>query len=68
MAAKGQATSLTHSLQVRPFVTDPPTEIVTLDDYFRRHRLYRLDPDLQALGAAAPLIALTDDHDYGALL
>ena len=50
--------------KVRPFVTDPPTELVTLDDYRRRARLYRLDPDMQALGAKVPFIALTDDHDY----
>jgi hypothetical protein len=51
-------------IEVRPFVTDPPTEIVTLDDYRRRMRLYRLDPDLQLLGSRVPFIALTDDHDY----
>ena len=50
--------------KVRPFVTDPPNEIVTLDDYRRRYRLYRLDPDLQALGAKVAFISLTDDHDY----
>ena len=52
------------SQKVRPVVTDPPTEIVTLDDYRRRYRLYRLDPDLQALTAKVPLISITDDHEY----
>ena len=50
-------------MKVRPFVTDPPTEVVTLDDYRRRHRLYRLDPDLQLLTSKVPYIPLTDDHD-----
>ena len=50
--------------KVRPEVTDPPTEIVTLDDYRRRHRLQRRDPDSQLLGSQVPFIALTDDHDY----
>ena len=52
------------SQKVRPVVTDPPTEIVTLDDYRRRYRLYRLDQDLQALTAKVPLISITDDHEY----
>ena len=42
----------------------PPHEIVTLDDYRRRFALYREDPGLQALSAAAPVIAVWDDHEF----
>ncbi|NWG75667.1 MAG: alkaline phosphatase D family protein, partial [Rubrivivax sp.] len=44
-------------------LSDPPTEIVALADYRRRHAQYRSDPDLQALHAAAPMIAVWDDHE-----
>jgi alkaline phosphatase D len=42
---------------------DPPHEIVTLDDYRRRYRTYRTDPDLRAAHAAHPFIAVWDDHE-----
>ena len=42
---------------------DPPHEAVTLADYRARHAQARLDPDLQALHAAHPMIVLWDDHD-----
>lgn len=45
---------------VRPFEA---TEIVTLTDYRRRYALYRTDPDLQALHAAAPFAVVWDDHE-----
>lgn len=41
----------------------PASEIVTLADYRTRHAQYRSDPDLQALHAAAPMIAVWDDHE-----
>jgi len=41
--------------------TSPLTE--TLEDYRRRHALYKLDPDLQAAHAAFPWIATWDDHE-----
>ena len=41
----------------------PPWETVTLSDYRLRHALHREDRDLQALSAAAPLIAIWDDHE-----
>ncbi|MCK5909977.1 MAG: alkaline phosphatase D family protein [Caulobacter sp.] len=44
-------------------VPDPPHEIVTLDDYRRRHRLYKTDPMLQAAHARAPWIVVWDDHE-----
>jgi len=45
----------------RPF--DPLHECVTLEDYRRRYSQYRLDPDVQRLHAAHPVIATVDDHE-----
>jgi alkaline phosphatase D len=42
---------------------DPPREILSLDDYRRRHALYKTDPALQAAHARAPWIAVWDDHE-----
>ncbi len=42
---------------------DPPTEIVTLSDYRRRHACYKADPQLQAAHARAPWIVVWDDHE-----
>ena len=42
---------------------DPPTEIVSLSDYRRRHAQYKSDPNLQAAHAAAPWICTWDDHE-----
>lgn len=41
----------------------PETEILSLADYRTRYGLYRLDADLQALHAMAPMIAIWDDHE-----
>ncbi|MDT0309192.1 alkaline phosphatase D family protein [Streptomyces sp. DSM 44917] len=41
----------------------PAHEIVTLADYRVRHGHYRTDPDLRALHAAHPVIAIWDDHE-----
>lgn len=41
----------------------PPHEIVTLDDYRRRHAQYKTDPALQAAHARAPWIVVWDDHE-----
>lgn len=38
-------------------------EIVTLEDYRRRHAQYRSDPDLQAAHARFPFIVTFDDHE-----
>ncbi len=46
---------------VRPH--EPRHEIVTLADYRTRHGRYKTDPDLQALHAALPVIAIWDDHE-----
>lgn len=42
----------------------PSGDIQVLDDYRRRHALYRRDPGLQALSASAALIAIWDDHEF----
>lgn len=42
---------------------DPPREIVSLDDYRRRHAQYKADPQLQAAHARAPWIVVWDDHE-----
>lgn len=47
----------------RALPADNDVEIVTLVDYRRRYALYRTDADLQALHAAAPMIAVWDDHE-----
>ncbi len=44
-------------------LVDPPHEIVTLDDYRRRHALYKTDADLQAAHARAAFICVWDDHE-----
>jgi phosphodiesterase/alkaline phosphatase D-like protein len=41
----------------------PNKEIVSLDDYRQRYAQYHTDQNLQALRAAAPLIAIWDDHE-----
>lgn len=47
----------------REFTEYSDKEILTLDDYRRRYALYRTDPQLQALHAAHPFIAVWDDHE-----
>jgi len=44
-------------------VVDPGHELVTYDDYVRRHAQYSADPDLMALKAAAPWVMIWDDHE-----
>jgi alkaline phosphatase D len=41
----------------------PNREIISLDDYRQRYAQYHTDSSLQALRAAAPLIAIWDDHE-----
>ncbi|MDO0932429.1 alkaline phosphatase D family protein [Streptomyces sp. DG2A-72] len=43
--------------------TAPAHEILTLADYRTRHGKYKTDADLQALHAAAPVVAIWDDHE-----
>lgn len=47
----------------RALPADNDVEIITLEDYRKRYALYRTDADLQALHAAAPMIAVWDDHE-----
>ncbi|MEU6095500.1 alkaline phosphatase D family protein [Streptomyces sp. NPDC047079] len=42
----------------------PTHEILTLADYRIRHGKYKTDPDLQALHAKAPVVAIWDDHEF----
>jgi len=44
-------------------VPEPRGELVTLDDYRRRHAQYKVDPDSRAMLAQHPLIAIWDDHE-----
>ena len=44
-------------------LSQPATEILVLADYRLRHAQYKSDADLQALHAAAPMIAVWDDHE-----
>ncbi|GHJ95591.1 phosphodiesterase/alkaline phosphatase D [Streptomyces sp. NE5-10] len=52
---KAEATVRTH---------EPRHEIVSLADYRTRHGRYKTDPDLQALHAAHPVVAIWDDHEF----
>ena len=42
---------------------DPPHEIVTLEDYRRRHAWYKYDEDLQRVHQQYPFICVWDDHE-----
>ena len=41
----------------------PAHEILTLAGYRNRHGQYKTDPGLQRLHAAAPVVAIRDDHE-----
>lgn len=47
----------------RQLAADNSGEIITLSDYRKRYAIYRTDQGLQALHAAAPFIAIWDDHE-----
>ena len=42
---------------------DPATEMVTLEDYRRRHALYKSDPDLAELHRKYAFVTTWDDHE-----
>lgn len=44
-------------------VSVPATDLTSLEDYRLRHAQYKSDPDLQAVHAAMPMIAVWDDHE-----
>lgn len=52
----------TRGTVVRPHA--PANEIITLADYRIRHGNYKTDPDLQAMQAAHPIVAIWDDHEF----
>jgi phosphodiesterase/alkaline phosphatase D-like protein len=41
----------------------PPGRMVSLAEYRARHAQYKTDPDLRALHAAHPVVAVWDDHE-----
>ena len=45
-------------------VVEPEHEIVTLDDYRKRHALYKTDEDLQLLHSKKAMVAVWDDHEF----
>jgi alkaline phosphatase D len=47
----------------RALAPDNTEETISLDDYRKRYAIYRTDKGLQALHAAAPFIAVWDDHE-----
>ncbi|SDS24628.1 alkaline phosphatase D [Halopseudomonas xinjiangensis] len=47
----------------RALPVDNDVETLALADYRKRYALYRTDSDLQTLHAAAPMIAVWDDHE-----
>jgi alkaline phosphatase D len=44
-------------------IPDPVHETLSLEDYRRRHAIYKADPDLQAAHARHPWITVWDDHE-----
>ena len=44
-------------------IPDPEHEVLTLEDYRRRHATYKTDDDLQAAHARHPWITIWDDHE-----
>ncbi|MEH6389235.1 MAG: alkaline phosphatase D family protein [Pseudomonas profundi] len=60
--ADGYATADAQTLG-RSLPADNNGELFTLSDYRKRYALYRTDNALQALHAAAPCIAVWDDHE-----
>ena len=45
-------------------VVEPKHEIISLNDYRKRHAQYKSDIDLQALHKSKPMIAVWDDHEF----
>jgi alkaline phosphatase D len=43
--------------------SDPVNELITLEDYRKRHAQYKSDPDAKVMHAAMPMIAVWDDHE-----
>jgi len=45
-------------------VVEPTHEIISLNDYRKRHAQYKSDKDLQLLHKSKPMIAIWDDHEF----
>ena len=45
-------------------LVEPKHEIISLNDYRKRHATYRKDNDLKKLHANKPMIAVWDDHEF----
>lgn len=56
----GYATERAEQLERVP---DPIGEVISLQDYRRRHAQYKSDPDSMAMHAKHPMIAVWDDHE-----
>jgi len=59
-AADGYASQMAQAIGR---VSVPAHELVSLDDYRLRHAQYKSDPNLQAMHASKPMIAVWDDHE-----
>jgi len=59
----GNDTSTDERAAAQGRLHDPAHEIVTLEDYRKRHAQYRTDPSLQAMSAKLPMITIWDDHE-----
>ena len=59
----GMGEYATERAEVLGRIPDPPTELLTLDDYRRRYGQYRSDPDLAAMHGRHPMIVVWDDHE-----
>jgi len=44
-------------------LVNPANEIISLDDYRKRHATYKSDKDLQLLHKSKPMIVIWDDHE-----
>ncbi len=53
------AVQLLGTVRSEPFAT-----VTTLEGYRSKYRLYRSDPDLQAVHAAHPFLTVWDDHEF----
>lgn len=58
----GDGSALVRNGQDR--VPEPPTEMITQQDYVLRHAQYKRDPELQRLHAQFPMICVWDDHEF----
>jgi alkaline phosphatase D len=54
----------TTNAQIAARLPQPMAECIHLADYRLRYASYRLDPDLQALHAALPMLIQWDDHEF----